>query len=112
MLGRRRGGGRGRGKRTIALVDAAYEILEVERPTTVRAVCYRLFVAGFIDSMSKANTAKVSRALVSAREDGSFPWEWIVDETREAKRVTSWDLPDDVCVRHRARPGPCRTEPS
>src|SRR5262249_25909858 len=30
-----------------------------------------------------------------ARENDEIPWEWIVDETREAERVSSWDDPQD-----------------
>ena len=36
--------------------------------------------------MSKAETNKVSMQLVWAREQNIIPWEWIVDETREAER--------------------------
>ena len=39
---------------------------------------------------SKGQTQKVWRLLVHAREDGIIPWEWIVDETREPERVSSW----------------------
>jgi len=88
--------GRGKARKTIELIEAARRILEVEQPTTVRAVCYRLFVASVIDSMSKNNTSMVSRHLVTARDDGTIPWEWIVDESREAERIASWDDPDDI----------------
>jgi hypothetical protein len=48
---------------------------------------------GLIDSMSKAETNKVSTQLVWAREHGIIPWEWIVDETREAERPNTWQDP-------------------
>lgn len=92
-MGRR---GRGKARKTIELIEAARDILEREHPTTVRAVCYRLFVAGYIDSMSKGNTQKVSRNLVTAREEGTIPWGWIVDETREAERIATWDDPEEI----------------
>ena len=82
--------GRGRAQKTIELIDAATRILEEIRPATVRAVCYRLFVAKLIPSMEKATTNKVSRLLTQAREDGDLEWDWVVDETREAERVNSW----------------------
>lgn len=88
--------GRGRSRKSQELVDAAAEILEEIQPATVRAVCYRLFVRRVIDSMSKANTSRVSRNLVWARENGVIPWEWIVDEAREPEREPSWDDPEDV----------------
>lgn len=85
---------RGKSRKSLELVEAAASILAEIQPASVRAVCYRLFVAGYIDSMSKANTARVGRQLVWAREHGRIPWSWIVDETREAERPPSWDSPD------------------
>jgi hypothetical protein len=41
--------------------------------------------------MGTGETQKVSRALVYAREQGIIPWGWIVDETREAERISQWD---------------------
>jgi hypothetical protein len=82
--------GRGRARKTIELADACYRILEEIQPASVRAVCYRLFAAGLIDSMAKSNTNKVSRLLTFEREEGTIPWGWIVDETREAERIPSW----------------------
>jgi hypothetical protein len=86
---------RGPGKRSLAITAASYEILAEINPATVRAVCYKLFVRRLIASMAKAETNKVSRILRIARELGRIPWEWIVDETREAERVAAWDNPDD-----------------
>jgi hypothetical protein len=74
---------RGRSAATMTLLDACKKIIAEVQPVTVRGVCYRLFVAGFIDSMATKNTQKISRLLVRAREDNSIPWEWIVDESRQ-----------------------------
>jgi len=82
--------GRARSERSGELVNAAYEILEEIQPCSVRAVCYRLFVAGVIESMATNETARVSRNLVWARENGVIPWEWIVDETRQAEKQATW----------------------
>lgn len=87
---------RGKSRATIAMVEAARAILEEVQPASVRAVCYRLFTMGLIDAMTKANTDKVSRALVWAREEGIIPWEWIVDETREVEQVPSWNDPESL----------------
>lgn len=59
----------------------------------MRAVCYQLFNAKLIPDMSKASTNKVSRALTLARQRGVIPWEWVVDETREAERIAAWGNP-------------------
>jgi hypothetical protein len=81
---------RGKGKRSRVLVKAAYNILQEIHPASVRAVCYRLFVAGLVQDMSKANTNCVSRLLRIAREEEEIPWEWIVDESREAETISAW----------------------
>ena len=43
---------------------------------------------------------RVYRLLKEAREQGIIPWEWIVDETRELERVSTWDDPAEYarCV--------------
>jgi hypothetical protein len=91
---------RGRSQRSKDLIAASYEILLTIQPATVRAVCYKLFVRQLIASMAKSETNKISRLLTLARENGEIPWEWIVDETREAERVSAWDNPRDYaqCV--------------
>lgn len=88
--------GRGKSRKNIDLIAAAYRILEEIQPASVRAVCYRLFVEGLIPSMEKANTNRVSVQLVSAREDGVIPWEWIVDEARRAESISTWDSPQQI----------------
>jgi hypothetical protein len=82
--------GRGMAQKSLDLIDACASILAEIQPTTVRSVCYQLFTRGLIESMSRNETAKVSRLLVIGRENGSIPWNWIVDETREAERVPAW----------------------
>jgi hypothetical protein len=88
--------GRGKSKKTLKMVDAAVEILDEIQPASVRAVCYRLFVAGVTESMLKNETNKVSRNLVWAREQNIIPWHWIVDETREAERAATWSDPKTI----------------
>ena len=84
---------RGRAASTKNLIAAAYEILEEIAPATVRAVCYKLFVAKLIASMAKNETNKISRILARARENGEVPWKWIVDDSREPERVSAWSSP-------------------
>jgi hypothetical protein len=81
---------RGRSKRSKELVEASREILSIIEPATVRAVCYKLFVAGLIESMAKSETNKISRLLTLARENGEIPWSSIVDETRSPERISAW----------------------
>jgi hypothetical protein len=48
---------------------------------------------------------KFYRLLRIARERGDIPWEWIVDETRELERVSTWSDPEEYaeCVASLAR---------
>jgi hypothetical protein len=87
---------RGMGKRSTELVATAKEILSEIEPASVRALCYRLFVAGLIQDMGKSSTNSVSRLLRIAREVGDVPWEWIVDESRRAETVSLWANPDAI----------------
>jgi len=88
--------GRGKSRASLELIAAAKAILEEIQPASIRAVCYRLFVAGLIPTMAKNNTNAVGRLLVGAREDGVIPWAWVVDETREAERISAWNNPEEI----------------
>jgi hypothetical protein len=82
------------------LIQAMYEKAEAAQPITGRGVGYKLFTAGLIPSMATNEMKKVYRLLKLAREEGTIPWEWIVDETRGIERVSTWDHPEDYaeCV--------------
>src|SRR5262245_47052169 len=85
--------GRGKSLKSLHLIDAMHGILDVIRPASVRAVCYQLFIRKLIASMAKTETNRVSAQLRDAREGDVIPWEWVVDETREAECVNAWDNP-------------------
>jgi hypothetical protein len=86
---------RGMAKASIELIEAMWDIAEAAEPITGRGVGYKLFTAGLIPSMSTPDMQKVYRLLRLAREDGTIPWEWIVDETRDLERKASWGDPED-----------------
>jgi hypothetical protein len=85
--------GRGKAQRSLDLIAAMYEAAEAAQPITGRGVGYKLFSAGLIPSMADAEMQRVYRLLRLAREEGTIPWDWIVDETRELERVSTWDDP-------------------
>ena len=67
--------------------------------------------------MEKTETNRVSRQLTEAREAGDVPWEWIVDETRDVERISTWANPqgfaDAVMQSYRRNKWdaqPCRVE--
>ena len=98
--------GRGKAQKSLDLINSSKAILEEIQPATVRAVCYRLFVAKMIPDMGKVSTGKVSKQLVWARENDVIPWEWIVDEGRDLERITQWNDTDeriDYTVNHYRR---------
>lgn len=85
--------GRGMARRSLNLIEAMYSIAEAVQPITCRGVGYKLFTAGLIPSMARAQMQRVYRLLTEARERGDIPWEWIVDETRELERRPCWSNP-------------------
>ncbi|MBR0714045.1 hypothetical protein [Bradyrhizobium liaoningense] len=85
--------GRGRSQRSKDLIQAMYDIVEEAQPITGRGVGYKLFSRDLIPSMSRNDMQAVYRLLKEAREEGSIPWDWIVDETRELEQVSTWDDP-------------------
>jgi hypothetical protein len=70
-------------------------VAEKAQPITGRGIGYKLFVLGLIPDMSRQSMRKVYRLLKEAREEGTIPWDWIVDETRSLERIASWDSPED-----------------
>jgi hypothetical protein len=91
---------RGRAQRSLDLIEAMYDAAEAAQPITGRGIGYKLFTASLIPSMSRNDMQRVYRLLKEAREEGTIPWEWIVDETRELERVSTWDNPTEYarCV--------------
>jgi hypothetical protein len=85
--------GRGMARASLDLIEAMCIAAEAAQPITGRGIGYKLFTAGLIPSMNKANMQRVYRLLREAREEGWINWNWIVDETRKLERKPSWDNP-------------------
>src|SRR5262245_47023628 len=85
--------GRGRAQKSIDLIAAMYTAAEAAQPITGRGIGYKLFTAGLIPSMGRSEMQRVYRLLRVAAEQGDIPWEWVVDETRELERVSTWSNP-------------------
>jgi len=85
---------RGMGQDSIDLIEAMRSAAEKARPITGRGIGYKLFTLGLIPSMTRQDMARVYRLLRIAREQGTIPWEWIVDESRSPERVPTWSDPE------------------
>jgi hypothetical protein len=84
----------GKHAKTIALIEAARDILAGQHPMTVRQVYYQL-VSGQVIENNRSQYQAVSNALVDARKDGAIPWEWIEDRMRRPRAVSMWRGPAD-----------------
>jgi hypothetical protein len=85
--------GRGMARRSLDLIEAMYAAAQAAQPITGRGIGYKLFTVGMIPSMARPEMQRVYRLLKEAREHGIIPWSWIVDETRELERRSSWEDP-------------------
>ena len=81
-------------RRSLDLIAAMRVIAKAAQPITGRGVGYKLFTQGLMSSMARSEMQRVYRLLLTAREQGDIPWSWIVDETRELERVSTWENPD------------------
>jgi hypothetical protein len=92
--------GRGMAQRSLDLIEAMYAAAEAAEPITGRGIGYKLFTTGLIPSMGTNEMQRVYRLLKVAREQDLIPWEWIVDETRELERTSTWVNPAEYakCV--------------
>jgi hypothetical protein len=86
---------RGMARASLDLIEKMAAIAEKAQPITGRGVGYKLFTASLIASMADDDMARVYRLLKIAREQGTIPWHWIVDETRELEQVSTWDNPEE-----------------
>jgi hypothetical protein len=93
--------GRGMAQQSLHLIQVMCDDARAANPITGRGLGYKLFnTHKLIPSMATKEMAKVYRLLRIAREQGKIPWHWIVDETRELERVSTWADPEEYarCV--------------
>jgi len=82
---------RGKAADTIALGRAAHRVLAASSyAMTLRQLYYALVSSGAIPKVEPAY-AKLKRVMKDLREDGTVPWEWLVDHTRSVFQVRTFD---------------------
>ena len=64
-----------------SIIKSSADILREYHPMTLRQVFYQL-VSKHIIKNTLGEYKKLSDYLVSARQDGLIPWDWIEDRTR------------------------------
>lgn len=72
------------------LREAIYETLAAYHPMTLRQLFYQLVVKDVVPKTQAQYSGTVCRLLVLMREDGTIPFEWIVDNTRWMRKPSSY----------------------
>jgi hypothetical protein len=94
-----------RSRRTKAAVNiirkSIREVLEQDRPQTVRQVFYALTVRGVIKKAEIEYQQTVIRLLVAMREAGEIPFDWIADNTRWMRKPATF-VGLDSCLKNTA----------
>lgn len=84
---------------TFALIEKCNIILERYNAAgydmTVRQVYYQLVAADEIENSDKSYN-KIQVLLNDARLAGLVDWDFIVDRTRELRKLSAWDTPQDI----------------
>jgi hypothetical protein len=83
--------GRGKAESTIALGRDARDILYRSPDTmTLRQLYYALISAGAIPKV-ETQYARLKTVMRDLREDGTVPWDWLVDHTRPVFEARTFD---------------------
>lgn len=76
------------------LVAKAIEILDDERPMTLRQLYYRLVSCGSLKNR-QAEYVRLGTVMTRVREAGRVPRRWMVDHVRATLKPSSWSGLDD-----------------
>ena len=92
-----------RSKSDIAVIrEGIYEIVEEQRPMTVRQIFYRAVSRGLVEKKESEYKGTVGRLLTEMRLDGTLPFHWLADNTRWMRKPTTFDSLEDA-LQHTAR---------
>jgi hypothetical protein len=76
--------------------DAIIDVVKSDPPMTVRQVFYQLVARNIIEKTEEEYQRTVIRLMTKMRLDGSLPFDWIVDETREVRNMETFDSVEDA----------------
>ena len=71
--------------------DTIKQILKADHPMTVRQVFYQLVSRGTIEKTEEQYQGTVIRLLTDMRLADEISFDWIVDETRQARKTQTFD---------------------
>jgi hypothetical protein len=71
------------------LSESAVEVLDQERPMTLRQLYYRLVSAGVLKN-KQPEYKRLGHVMTRLREAGAVPRTWIVDHVRSTLKPSSW----------------------
>jgi len=72
------------------LRESLWDIVETNRPVTVRQVFYLAVAAGLVEKTQSEYSSAVGRLLLQMRRDGEVPYTWITDNTRWMMKAQSY----------------------
>jgi len=81
-------------EKTRELITAAYLVLKIEQPATLRQLFYRL-VSKSILVNTNGDYKKLSRVTARAREREEIPFEWLTDRSRPEYEPNAFDNPHE-----------------
>jgi hypothetical protein len=74
----------------LPLSCVAVELLAAHQSDTVRGNMYLVVSAGFLPDTSNKSYDRIQRLLNRLRENGTIPFEWVVDNVRQTIKPSSW----------------------
>lgn len=81
--------------KNLPLACVSIEYLAAHKPDTVRGNMYLVVTAGWLPDTGDTSYNRIQRLLNRLRENGTIPFNWIVDTVRSTIQPSSWDgLPD------------------
>jgi hypothetical protein len=90
-----------RARATAAEMDERRQLLrrlaERDQPASVRHLFYAAVVAEMPGiTKTKSGYLKIQRLALEMRRSGELPYEWVVDNTRLAQYLPTWDSPEEA----------------
>ena len=75
--------------------DQLFDIVEDQRPMTVRQVFYRATVLGLVEKTEQGYN-KVKTDLIEMRRSGLLPYQWLADSTRWQRKPQTFNSPAEA----------------